>query len=355
MMNVVFIPYYDSNPYQKLLIRSLSKKSVFVYTIFSTSYYPFSLILKVLFHWKPQILHIHWLHHFLLSDSWVKTFIKSVFFISELVVVKLLGIKIVWTVHNVLSHDSRFIRLELFFTKIISRFCSRIIVHGDYVKSKVIKLYGVDHYVIRVIPHGHYIGYYRNEVSKKQARDLLKLDEREFVFLYFGMIRPYKGVIELIEAFKRLKHTGSRLLIVGKPVNKDIAECVLKECRDDKRVRVVFDFVPDDEVQIYMNAADIVVLPYRESSTSGSLVLSMSFSKPVIAPSIRSITEILHPRGGIVYDPSDKCGLVGAMRQALTSKLSEMGKYNLEIIRNFGWDYIANETYRVYMDCLDGG
>lgn len=230
-----------------------------------------------------------------------------------------------------------------------------MIVHGDYVKGKVMELYGVDNYVIKVIPHGHYIDYYRNEVSKKQARELLGFDEREIVFLYFGMIRPYKGVLELIEAFKSLKHIDSRLLIVGKPANKDIAQCVLKECEDDRRIRVVFNFVPDNEIQIYMNAADIVVLPYRESSTSGSLVLSMSFGKPVIAPCLMSITEILHPKGGIVYDPSDKCGLVDAMRQALTSKLSEMGKYNLEIIRNFGWDYIANETYRVYMDCLDVG
>ena len=108
---IIFIPMY-SNPYQKALADSLSKEGVVV--DFGTTYNLFSVLRLIKNNWKPDILHIHWQHPFLLASSRGKTILKSISFIGELLILKLFGIKIVWTVHNIISHESKFKAIELF-------------------------------------------------------------------------------------------------------------------------------------------------------------------------------------------------------------------------------------------------
>jgi len=346
-MKVIFIPdYRKGNPYQELLANSLSNFGVKVN--FGNIFPIFSMLRNAKKYWKPDILHIHWQHPFLLSSSRWKTILKSTSFICELIFLKLLGIKIVWTVHNIVSHEKKFSSIELFFNKILAKLCDKLIVHCPPAKEEVMKVYSIGNSSIAVIPHGNYN--YENKISKEQARKMLQLDSNDFVFLYFGQIRPYKGVYELIDAFKMLGNVKAQLLMVGNPYDKDIV-IKIKNRSENKSIKTILKFVPNEEVQIYMNAADIVVIPYREILTSGALILAISFGKPIIAPKMGCVSDILNKKGGFLYQGED--GLLEAMKTALNAskeKLNKMGEYNFKLAEKLDWDSIAENTYKIYKE-----
>jgi len=354
-MKVIFIPYDKKgiNPYQKLLLNHLQDLGVEIEG--SGTYCIFSLLTSTFSHWKPDILHLHWHHSFLLGSNMIETIIKSVSFIIELLILKLFRVKIIWTVHNITNHEKKFRSMELSFSKILSRLCDKIIVHSPAAKKKVMEAYGANmNFSIVVIPHGNYINSYKNVVNKSDARNQLKIGTEDLVHLYFGRIRLYKGISELVAAFKELNYPHAKLLITGKPFNNKIAHDILKRCGEDKNIKTFFEFVPDDEIQIYMNAADVVVLPYRDFLTSGAVILAMSFGTPIIVPAIGCMLDILDNKGSIMYDPLEKKGLLKAMKKALSANLEKMGKHNFELANQFRWDDIAKRTYKVYQECLRG-
>ncbi|MHA1380616.1 MAG: glycosyltransferase family 4 protein [Candidatus Helarchaeota archaeon] len=350
-MKIIFIPDYNKgNPYQKALADSLSKEGVSVN--FGTARRLFPVLTSCRNYWKPDILHIHWQHPFLLASSGVKTILKSTSFIAELLILKLLGVKIVWTVHNLVSHESNFSLLETFFTKLLTKLCNKIIVHCPFAKSKVMNKYRARESQIAVIPHGNYISWYKNVITKSQARGRLNLSNNDVVFLYFGQIRPYKGTSELIEAFKKLGCQQTKLLIVGKPLNDEVAKDMLNRCKGNENIETIFEFIPNDEIQIYMNAVDVIVLPYKDILTSGAVILAMSFGKPVIVPAIGCIPDVLDIEGSILYNSSEKEGLLKAMQCALDVDLQKIGKHNFELAKKLRWDKIAKRTYGAYRECL---
>jgi len=351
-LKVIFIPGSgEGNPYQKLLSDSLSKENVHV---------SFGLDLRLFLtsrsckkYWKPKVIHFHWLHPLIIapSNAW-KTILKSVTFIGELLILKLFGIKMVWTVHNIVNHEKKFSFLESFFTKLFAIFCNEIIVHSQFAKKEVIKIYKIKESLITVVPHGNYIDYYKNTISREQARQQLTLNKKDVVFLLFGQIRSYKGVPELINAFKNLKSQQTKLLIIGKPRNNKMISDIQNECKKNKNIKAVLEFILKDEVQVYMNASDIIILPYRNVLTSGAAILTMSFAKPIIAPAIGCMPELLGKNGGILYNPTEKDGLIKAMRRALKINFKKMGKYNFEFAKQLPWHKIAKKTCNVYQQCL---
>ncbi len=351
-MKVIFIPdYRKANPYQKALADSLSKKGTEV--SFGVTSYLFSVLKSIKNDWKPDILHLHWIHPFLLASSKGKTIVKSICFIAELVILRIFGIKIIWTVHNIVNHEKKFSSLELFFTKFASRLFNIIITHSQFAKKEAKKAYNItNNSKIQVIPHGNYINNYKNTIGRIEARNKLKIAKKELLLMYFGVIRPYKGVFELIEAFKRLNILRKKLLIVGKPYNNEIAKNILERCNKNENIQIIFEFIPDDEIQIYMNGADVIVLPYRNILTSGAIILAISFGKPMIAPAIGCIPEALDNEGSFLYDPLNKEGLLKAMKQALNADLEKMGKHNFGLAKQLQWNKIAKRTYEAYCEYL---
>jgi beta-1,4-mannosyltransferase len=351
-MKIIFIPdYRDGNPYQQILSKSLVKEGVDVY--FGNFVGLFSILKLVKKFWKPDILHIHWPHPFLIADNKSKTLLRSTIFICELLILRAINIKIIWTIHNISNHEDKFSSEELFFNRLLIKLCNKLIAHCSSAKSEVIKIYNTKESSIVVIPHGNYIGWYKNAITRSRARKELNLSEKDVIFLYFGQIRPYKGVLELIIDFKKLNHQQAKLLIVGKPLNDDVAADILNECNESEKIKNIFEFIPDDDLQIYMNAADVVVLPYRNILTSGAVISAISFGKPIIAPAIGCIGDILDEKGSFLYSTTND-GLLKAMECALdTNNLISFGKYNLELAKKLRWNEIGKKTYHIYQNVLD--
>jgi glycosyltransferase involved in cell wall biosynthesis len=161
-----------------------------------------------------------------------------------------------------------------------------------------------------IIPHGHYRAAYPQEIDRQEARTILGLSSDDRVGLYFGNIRRYKRVPSLIRTFRQLGRTDVRLLVAGNPHTEKLKREVRQEAAQDSRVTTALDFIPEDRVQVYFQAADFAVLPQEEFLNSGSALLALSFDTPVIAAKNGSMTD-LHKRIGADW--------VRLFRETLTS------------------------------------
>lgn len=349
-MPVVFLPdYTGANPYQSNLADSLDDEVVFGG---SDGFLP--ILSAVVSSHEVSVVHVHWLNPYLVTSSRLRTAGRLGLTLLQLAVLRLAGIPVVWTVHNVVSHESFHPRIERLAKRMFIQLglCSAAFVHCDAVREDMVESYGLPASVVRkrtrVIPHGHYIDNYANDTSPADARELLGLDPDAFVFLFFGQIRPYKGVLRLIDTFESVEAPDARLLLVGSPIDQSIERAVRQRSGMDDRVHTYLDFVPNDEIQLYMNAADCVVLPYDDITTSGSAILAMSFGKAVIAPRSGCVPVHLDDAGSLLYSPDDSQGLRSALAEAVTSESASMGEHNRRTVREYDWDAIAATTARVY-------
>jgi beta-1,4-mannosyltransferase len=191
-------------------------------------------------------------------------------------------------------------------------------------------------------------------VSRAAAREKLAIKDSEVVFLFLGAVRPYKGVLELIDAFRTLATDHALLVIAGRPLNDDFARKIEIAGKALDNVRFHPGFVQDEEIQVYMNAADIVVLPYRHVLSSGAALLAMSFGKPCIAPAIGCLADVLDASGAFLYDPECEAGLLESMRRAVEARdtLGRMGAHNREKVLQWTWQKAAEATNALYERCL---
>ena len=352
-MKILFVPY-ARHPYYKLLTDALRKQGVETESGKLLKF--FTLTKQVRQQKNIDIVHITWSHAFFITGSRVKTFVKALFFIVDLIAIKIIGIKLIWTVHNKYDHEQRHRDIDILVRRMLTRICDAMIIECKKAKMEIVKILNLkDSSKIKIIPAGNYIDAYPNAVDRKDARDKLGFKSENFIFLSFGLIRPYKGITELIDVFNDIDHPQSKLLIAGKPFHEKIAEEIRDKCCANNNIMLIFEDIPENEVQIYMNAADIVVLPYRDILTSGVVILAMSFSKAVIAPAMGCISDILDEKGSFLYEPSNKDGLTNSMKLALGTDLEDlrnMGNYNFELAKKFDWEDIGRKIFEVYKDCL---
>ena len=350
--HVVFVPYWGrANPYQDALAEHLSAFGMEVEKIRS---------LKALFRGGvfmprvPDIVHLHWLPVF----GWrqLRAF-RCLAFVLRLVLLRLRGVRVIWTIHNLLPHESRHRKMDWLLTRSVAGLSSGMIVHGQSAKRQAMTMWGLrDEGRFAVIPHGNYRDNYPNDVSRAAAREKLALDASEVVFLFLGAIRPYKGVLELIDAFRTLAADHTALVIAGKPLNDEFTQEIETARAHSDRIRFRPGFVPDDEVQVYMNAADVVVLPYQHILSSGAALLAMSFGKPCVAPAIGCLRDVLDDSGAFLYDAESEAGLLESMRHALEARgdLPRMGRHNREAASHWTWEKAAEATKALYECCRPG-
>lgn len=350
--NSVFFPQNDegNNPYQKELSNALNKTSI---TVTGLSYRIF-FILDVIMLPKPTVLHLHWLHSFLTRATYTKSLVSSAIFLLQLLILRVLGVEIVWTVHNLKNHDNKFLSLERVCRSLVAKICHSLIVHCDAVQGDVIKILNLkDPNKIHAVPHGNYIDSYQNSISRESARNILNLTNSGTTFLFLGLIRPYKGVPELIDAFSATNNLeDAHLLIAGKVwgEDKNFRNLIDEKVENTSNATLVPEFIADEDLQLYFNACDVVVFPYKDILTSGAVLLAMSFGKACIAPQIGCICDTLDSDGSFLYDPQSPHGLSNAIELAINSKsnLRKMGQHNLHLAKQNGWSRIASMTLDIY-------
>jgi glycosyltransferase involved in cell wall biosynthesis len=344
---VWFVPMVpQGNPYQPSLAAELRK---FGCTVGDENANLRTILWRVLSK-RPSkpIVHLHWIPNFASRKfGWV----KAISYVCQLWLLRRMRVPIVWTVHNLYHHESQGIRLQHWTGRRIFRLSSRVIAHSESAKRSIADEFsnGATERIV-TIPHGTYVGLYSDQITRSAARSQLGLAEDVVAFLFFGQIRPYKGVEGLIESFRSLSGERIRLLVAGRPLDDQIAARIRQSAEGDPRISLYPRFIPDEEIQVYMNAADWVVFPYIEILTSGAVVLAMSFGCACIAPRIAGMPELLGEDGGILYPPDRPDGLLNALAQAknLSQAVCDMGNRNRRAAARLGWERIAAETKAVY-------
>jgi glycosyltransferase involved in cell wall biosynthesis len=349
-MRVVFVPYWGSgNPYQDALAEHLSACGAEVVKMRSP---------RALFRWGVfvrqgiDVVHLHWLPSF----GWEGLrLLRCMVFVTRLLLIRLQGIPIVWTIHNLMPHESRHPRADWLIGRAVAGLARAMIVHGETARGEVIRRWGLrSARHVAVIPHGNYVDHYANHLSRSQARQRFGIDESKTVFLFLGAVRPYKGVLDLVESFRKLADAESCLIIAGKPLDEAYRKQVQAAIGQVANVHFDVGFVADDDIQVYMKAADVVVLPYRNILSSGAALLAMSFGKACVAPARGCLSDVLDATGAFLYDPEDEEGLLHSLREALnkTDALDRMGRHNQERAALWTWDKMAQTIADLYRGCL---
>lgn len=359
-MKILVYPKDTNNPYQKLLYSDISKTNTVTYFSFPTQSKIGGLLLffpKII--WMRlqgyTLFHIHWLYElgFIFKNP-VLVFLSQLFFfvysLTFITVLKLLGFKIVWTVHNVSTHEKQTLN-DSFVSKYLA-FCSNaLIVHSKDTIAQLRTL-GINHQNVSVIPHGNYIGYYENTVSKHNAQKKLGIAENTFTYLYFGQIRGYKGVDTLLDTFEKVhkENPGTQLIIAGQCNEASLKEKIETFQKNyPKSLYFYSKYIRDSEIQNYFKAADCVVIPFKRSTTSGSVLLALTFSKPIVYPDIGNMKEFPEDIG-FRYEANNFKSFETALKKAFNekNKLNSYEKNAFEFTKQFNWDGIQKKTLDLY-------
>jgi D-inositol-3-phosphate glycosyltransferase len=331
----------DQNPYV-----SLSQKMARI-----LSYY--AKLIRYAATAKPRIFHILWNNKFLYFD---RTLLTCYY--------KLLGKKVVLTVHNVNTakrdkRDSAANRLTL---RIQYRLADHSFVHTEKMKQELIDEFGVPAARISVIPLGINNFAPQTNLTPAEAKRRLGIQQNEKAILFFGRITPYKGLEILVEAFqKSLPSTENyRLIIAGRPEEATeaaywfpIREALSADLQKG-RVLLRAEHIPDAETELYFKAADVLVLPYRDIYQSGILFLGYSFGLPSLAADVGSLkAEMVEGRTGFLFEPEDPTDLAKAIEKYFVSDLyRELSRRRQEIQdyarQGHDWNIVGQSTIGVY-------
>jgi glycosyltransferase involved in cell wall biosynthesis len=347
-MKVVHLPCYDENPYQGLLMAAQRELGWEVIDGGGGG----NFIGVALRQWKPEVMHFHWLHPYLLRDSWFGSFLRSSRFLLKVLLLKLRGTRIAWTIHNLANHDGRHAGLERFFTMLFAQMVDLPVAHSHEAASLASKEFRIPEERILVAPHPGYCGYYTDTVTRADARRRFGYEEGDRVFLFLGRIQPYKGIFDLLEAFRDLPE-HCRLLIAGSPADEKTAERLLEAAAADPRIQFHPGHAGRDEVQWFYRAADVVVFPFRKILTSGSVMLAMSFGKPLILPEGATMRETVGDGEALWFHPGSIDSLNDAMILA-DGQLMPTGSRNSTLAAALTWQVMAKsliERYSVTRPC----
>lgn len=346
---VVIISRVKRNPYVSLLCAALCQPGL---NMRPTIVDQFSLGWMWQHRGQVDVLHIHWLELLFLRPTLWRSLKRWVSVMLGLALARLLGVCVVYTVHNIQQHEEQQARLVGLGNRVIFALAGAVHVHDGQTAEVLRRCWGRKR-GIHVIPHGNYVTAYRNDCSRAEARRHLGLAEGAFIYLFLGRVRPYKGVEELIAAFRVLDDPGAVLLVAGEVHDPGDEQRLRELAGGDERVHLRLEFVGDDEVQIYSNASDICVLPYRHVTTSGAAILSFSFGVPILAPRMGCFVDLVGEVGerGVLYDPAAKNGLADALRGARRRDLGAMRAACAEYARRFDWNDIARQHAAMYEQC----
>jgi GT2 family glycosyltransferase/glycosyltransferase involved in cell wall biosynthesis len=276
---------------------------------------------------QPVIFHLHWTNPIFAGAADEAGAARHVdAFLEDARRFRDLGGRLFWTIHNVVSHESKYRDQELRLARELCALCERIHVHHEDTAAIAGEYFSVPKDKLLEAVHGSYLGLLPDGVAKVEARERLGLPAAATVFVKFGQLRAYKGLEDLLEAFGRIQqaHPDAWLVIAGKPLQIDVQR-LQERVGQVRNVILRPSFVPDEEVQYYLRAADVAVLPYRNVLTSGSALLAFSYDLPVIAPRLGLLARCVdHGHNGLLYEaeaPGD--GLYEAMRSYLAMDASK--------------------------------
>ena len=211
--------------------------------------------------------------------------------------------KVICIADNVIPHEKR--PGDYVFTRYFFKRCDGFVTMSNSVYDDLKKIVPGKPAKLTVHPLYDQFG---PALSKEIAREKLSLNSHDKIILFFGFIRPYKGLDLLLAAMQdpRLQLMNVKLLIAGEFYeNESRYHQLIQEYQLQKRVILHTNFIPDEEVGLYLSAADVIVQPYKTATQSGVTPLAYHFEKPMIVTNVGGLPEMVpHEKAGLVCEPT---------------------------------------------------
>jgi glycosyltransferase involved in cell wall biosynthesis len=302
--HVLVFPAVDDNPYLELMQQVPEEAGFeFVPVRKIDTLYDDAAVLKT-----GDVFHLHWTQRITqrpsdeaAASAAVERFTR---FVDEL---KSAGVRIVWTVHNRLPHDLKYLEPELTLCRFLAERADVVHVLSESTAEIVGDLYELPADRTRVIPHPSYLGVYE-PTSPERARARFGLDPGERTVLAFGRMRAYKGIDLLGQALGRIAergHVAPTLLLAGKAKAGERAE-IERHLPQDSRVIAQYTLVDVEEIGDWFAAADTAVFPFRAILNSGSVHLAATLGVPVVLPGDRHLRrQFAHEPWVRFFDEAD--------------------------------------------------
>ncbi|MCG2716258.1 MAG: glycosyltransferase [Candidatus Marinimicrobia bacterium] len=261
-------------------------------------------------------------------------------FLTIILILKLFSnTKILFICHNVVEHESGLLKKLL--SKMVLAKGDFFIVHSNEEKERLKELIGDRN--IRETFHPTYEEFNSEEITKQKAKENIGIDD-ERVILFFGFVREYKGLKYLLEAMPNvLKSVKVKLLIAGEFWDdKQNYIDLISKLDINANVKIIDEYIPNEEIPSYFYASDIVILPYTSVTGSGLVQLAYGFNKPVVVSNIGALSQIvIDKKTGFLVDPEDSQGIADSI---------------IDYYRNYNEDDVAEnirkENYRFTWDLL---
>ena len=236
-----------------------------------------------------------WTPHFLSLSTLLRAFTRA---------------KILFLCHNVVAHESGF--LDEVCAKAVLKKGHFFLVHSDEDMNNLKRMLPAAR--AKKVYHPSYDVFNFRNVSKDEARRRLGLSGR--ILLFFGFVRPYKGLTYLVEAIPLIhRRFDVTLLVVGEfwekvePFLRRIEELGIRDS-----VRIVNEYVPNEDIQLYFAASDLVVLPYLSGTGSGIVQMSFGFDRPVVATKVGSLPDVVQDgMTGFLVEPGNSKAIAEAV------------------------------------------
>lgn len=299
----VYAPHFVGNPYQQLLTMGMPDQDIAA--VGAQKLGEAVSVIKGASHLDQRVLHLHWLNVVLAGATTLEEAKARVgAFERTLDTLHKQGVRIVWTMHNVLPHESVFEDLEVTVREIIVQRAEMVHVMNPDTIAMAAPYFTVPAEKVVRVEHPGYQGYYPERMSRAAARAQLGFGPEEQVSLVLGAIKPYKGLLDLAATFDRLSLEHPRrlnLLIAGGAGNDEGTQQLLDLATTHPAIHVLPERIIPEDVWTLFAAADHAIVPYKASLNSGALVLALSMGVPVIARATAGSTHLLADGAGIVY------------------------------------------------------
>lgn len=270
------------------------------------------------------------------------------------------GAKLIATIHNLNPHKNKN-KYSVNLYDLVYSNCDAIIHFGESSKKLFSQqpYYSYVHIKEYIIPHGNY-DYLENSVSKTNARKYLNIEKDKFVLLSFGAIRKKNELDLLLEVSKSINKYNGNLLIVGRLPYQSKKQFRFYLSRLPfwirKNIILKEGYINNKDVQIYLNACDVMIIPRTDTLNSGNVALGYTYGKPVIGPNYGVIGEELIKNGNPVFNVNY---LKSSVRNAIDHCFNErdgIGKNNkIYSEKEMNWNKIANKYIKVFKKTISKG
>jgi glycosyltransferase involved in cell wall biosynthesis len=225
-----------------------------------------------------------------------------------------------------------------------------VVVHTEHGASRLREETGLDPDRVHVIPHGAFDYLTRLPEEKPLPADLEGAEGP--VILFFGLLRPYKGLDTLLRAFHQVKE--AELWIVGNP-RMEVEPLRRLAAEAPGRVRFLTRFVEDAEIPPIFRRADLVVLPYRDAEQSGVLYTGLAFGKPLLLSSVGGFPEVAATGAARLVPAREPAALAAALNELVSDEAArdELASAARDAASGpYSWDAIAAQTLGLYEELL---